>query len=249
MTEQMEVFRPSAIAKPPDVAGMMEKALAMGPEGVSALRELVTLHREQQEYNARLEFAEALSRFQEECPPIPRSSVAGFKTRSGQEVAYKYAGLEEILTTTREALRRHGFSLGFDTTVVGPLMQVTGILRHVNGHAERSSFSVPTSSANPGMSDQQKYAGALTFAKRSVIISLLGLIVSDPDTESQEDAATLTDDQAANLEALVDETGTDRNKFLQWANAPTFAQIRASRYVDAVAYLERKRGKVMKVPK
>lgn len=223
----------------PDIDAMMKMAVERGAEGVAVLRELVTLHREQQQYNAALEFNEALSRFQDECPQVPRSSVAGFKTRGGSDVTYKYAGLEEILTTTRETLRRNGFSLGFDTAVAGPLMTVTGILRHVNGHSERSSFSVPTASANPGMSEQQKFGGALTFAKRAVIISLLGLIVSDPVDE--EDAQTITEEQAANLAALIDETATNMEKFLKWANADNVSSIRASRYDDAVRFLERKR--------
>jgi hypothetical protein len=229
----------SLVARGPDIDSMMRMAVERGPEGVAVLRELVTLHREQQQYNAALEFNEALSRFQDECPPVPRSSVAGFATRGGSRVEYKYAGLEEILTTTRETLRRNGFSLAFDTSVDGSLMRVTGILRHVNGHSESSSFAVPTASANPGMSEQQKFAGALTFAKRSVIISLLGLIVSDPTDE--EDAHAITESQAANLSALIDETGTDLGRFLKWANAESVDQIRASRYEDAVRFLERKR--------
>ena len=225
----------------PDVPAMMEKAIAMGPEGVAALRELVTLHREQQQYNARLEFFEALSRFQEECPPIPRSSETKFTTRGGSEVHYKYAGLEEILTTTREPLRREGFSLTFDAATQGPLMNVTGTLRHVNGHSEQSSFPVPTASANPGMSEQQKFSGALTFAKRSVIISLLGLIVTDPTDEA--DAHVISDEQVANLRALIEETDTNEQRFLKWANAESIPEIRASRYEDAVRFLERKRNK------
>lgn len=53
----------------------------------------------------------------------------------------------------------------------------------------------------------------------------------------------VTAEQAANLEALVTETGSNRAAFLKFASADSFSKIRAASYDNMVKALESKRQK------
>lgn len=53
---------------------------------------------------------------------------------------------------------------------------------------------------------------------------------------------TITDDQAANIEALISEVGADINKFLVFIKARSVSEILAKDYENVVRQLERRRG-------
>lgn len=68
----------------------------------------------------------------------------------------------------------------------------------------------------------------------------------DADAESHEvdskAAAPLTPEQAADLTALIEETGTDAGKFCQFFKVQGIEQLRGADYDRAVRMLEKKRG-------
>lgn len=96
------------------------------------------------------------------------------------------------------------------------------------------------------MSDQQRYGSALTYAKRQVLISALGLSLADPDAPSERtEHVALTDAQVANLCAALDEIGPDgRARFLKWASIESPSDLPASRLDEAFEAIKavRERG-------
>lgn len=227
--------------EPTAVIALMEKALAAGPEMVAALKELVQMRREMRQEQAALEFAAALANFQQTCPPVPRSTTVKFTTSSGAEVSYKSADFEQIAETIAPAMRANGLSFTFDGKADVNMLTETVTLRHINGHSITSSFTLPTSNKNPGMSDQQKYAAAATFAKRQALMAVLGLSLTDPDPDNGADPTTIDEDQASSLEALITEVGADKGKFLAYMRVKALSDIRAADYPQAVRALEQKR--------
>jgi hypothetical protein len=223
----------------------MARALEKGPEAVGALERLIDLHERIQRRNAELEFAGALARFQDQCPAIPRTSSAQIVTKSGGSYGYKYADFEQIVETTRPHLRANGFSFTFDAASRDGQLVVTGTLRHINGHLVTSSFSLPTSASNPGMSEQQKVGAAMTFAKRQVLCSLLGLSLTDPEADGQ-DPTKMSESQVANLRALlseVDRDGKTLARLLALLGVDRLEDALARQYDAAVRSLENKRGR------
>jgi len=149
---------------------------------VETLERLQALHERVSDRAAANEFARELAAFQEECPPIVKSSTAKVMTRGGVNYSYKYAELDQIARTVRPLLARRGFSYTWDSDVRDMALHCVCILRHVNGHFEKANFSAPVESA-AGMSEQQKHASALTYARRQSLVQVLGLTTTDPDTD------------------------------------------------------------------
>jgi len=228
---------------PPQVFELFTLALSKGAEGVGALKDLVALQDQMQRRNAELEFSRALAEFQESCPSVNKSSSAKISTRSGANYGFTYAGLEEIIETVRPLLTRLGFSFTFDTEATAQMLKCTCILRHSHGHEMRASFSCPTENAS-GASAQQKFGGANTYAKRQCLVSVLGLSMTDVDADDPEGTGSkfVTEDQAANIEALLTETGANRAKFLAVCGAKSVAEIPGGAYLMAVNMLQAKRS-------
>jgi hypothetical protein len=116
-----------------------------------ALEKLVALKERMEDRNARKEFAAALAKFRAECPPIYEVEARG---RSP-------AGLDRTDSTTRRSrialpvmqphLERNGFTVKWDRTADKSMLTSVCTLRHVGGHSDTSSFTLPVDSA-AGMS-------------------------------------------------------------------------------------------------
>jgi ERF superfamily protein len=223
-----------------DMQSLFALVIEKAPDKAEALERLVALYDQQQRRNAELEFAKALAAFQDTCPPIPRTSTAKIATRTGAGFEYRYADFEQIIETIRPHLRENGLSFTFDSKVDGAMLVCTGVLRHVNGHSIASSFTLPTASQS-AMSEQQKVGAALTFAKRQVLASLLGLALTDPDPDHETDKTPISNEQLANLNALIGEVKADVARFLAYLRVDNLAALPASRYGEAIAALEAKR--------
>jgi hypothetical protein len=222
------------------VMSLFDKAIAQGAGGVAALEQLVNLHDRVQRRRAELEFSRALVAFQQNCPPIPKSSTANIPTKGGGSFKYTYADLEQIIETIRPHLAAQGFSFSFDSAVADATLTCFCTLRHANGHSDTTRFSLTTTSAS-AMSEQQKVGAALTFAKRQTLTSILGLSLTDAAPEQGTSFVSISDEQVANLEALIQETGSDRGGFLKYLGIDELAELPLARYSGALALMEQKR--------
>lgn len=210
---------------------------------VEQLKELVALHGQMEQRQARREFFAALRAFQQDCPPIKRNSEAKIATGGGSNYQYTFADFEDITTVVDPILAKHGLSYGFDTTLNKEQLEVVCLLRHDAGHEQATRFSVPTET-KAGMSPQQKVGAALTFAKRYALSAALGLTTTDAETDPRDlDPRLITDDQATQIEDLLTESKANRAKFLEFMGAGSIAEIRAVDYQRAVRSLEQKKAK------
>jgi hypothetical protein len=219
--------------------------------GVSpdALEKLVSLQERMEDRNARKEFARALAKFKAECPVITKSRHVAVEGRSAS-YGFDFAPLEEALPIMEPYLEANGFTVKWDRIADGKGM-LTSVctLRHVSGHSDTSSFTLPTESSNPGMSLQHKYAGAATFADRKSLFAVLGIVAEKESAAARRevDPTPVTDDQLTDLE---DRMATRlkgrpavkavewRKKFLAHFGVETLAKLRAADYEAAVEALK-----------
>lgn len=220
--ESMTALAPVAEVKAPivprtgglDMQGMFDKALAAGPEGVASLKDLVALHQQLQERDAKMQYGEALAAFQAEVPVIRKNKEAEIAARSGRSYTYRYADLASLTATIRPLLTKHGLSYSFGMTLDGGVATITVTLRHVAGHSETSGFPCAVASPNPGMSLQQQAGGAYTFAQRYALIGMLGLTTAEDDLDGQEaanlDNTPVTEKEAVSLIVAIDSLDGNR---------------------------------------
>lgn len=215
-------------------------AIEKGSDGVEAIERLQAVLEHQEKRSAELQFSLDLAEFQRECPPIEKKSSANISTGSGAGFKYAYADFETIVAAVRPLLSKYGFSFTFDSDTDGAMLKCTCILRHANGHREQSSFRLPTANRSAA-SDQQKVGGALTYAKRQTLISVLGLSLTDPEPEPAKSVETVSEDQGTTIEALLEETGVTREKFCARFKVERVHDLPSSLYAEAVRLLEAKR--------
>ncbi len=211
---------------------------------VASIKELVALHNQQADRMAAGEFYAAMAQFQSACPSIPKSSTATV-LKEGRKIAeYHYAELPTIAAIINPLLSRVGLSYTWDAKVdAAGMLTCTCKVRHAAGHSEESSFSCPIGGTSL-MSDAQKGAATLTYAKRQALVSVLGLTTGDADIDGAgeiEAPAAVTETQAANLRALADEVGANLPLFFKFFGIKAFAELPAARMKEAVAMLEAKR--------
>lgn len=227
------------------VPGLIQLAIERGVD-VEVLERLVALQERVTERNARAAYFEALAAFQDECPEIRKSRDAKIATKNGGSYGYSFAPLEEITRTIRPIMRRHGLSYSFTVESTSKdVLNVKCILRHIDGHQEEAAFPVPIGTS-AGMSDAQKNGAALTYGRRQSLIAVLGLTTADSDSDAAAPAPgkpdTITDREAADLSALMDEVGADRDKFLRWAGVRHIDDLPKQKLPEAIKLLQRKRG-------
>jgi hypothetical protein len=212
----------------------------------------VDLHERLERRQAEKDFYGALAQFHSEMRPIAhnrmKEKVAGTK---GGEVTYSWVDLPGIAEVVTPILTKYGLSYTWgDTTMQGQLLTANCILRHIGGHSISSSFTC-TIESNAGMSPQQKFGSANAYAQRYSLCAVLGITTTrEAGGDEDHDITKVTDMQAGDLESLFDEIASEAGRTPEWKvrqrkrflasmnGAETFADIRASRYKEAVGILE-----------
>lgn len=208
------------------------------PVPIETIERLVALNERMEARNAAAEFNGALAEFQAACPSVQRTSSATVTTKSGGQFTYRYAELDEIARVLRPLLQRHGLSYTWDSEMDGARIKCTCTVRHVAGHAQTATFTCPTES-DAKMSGPQAHAAALTYARRQSLVQVLGLTMTDQDTDgaSQE---KITATQAFDIEDLIRDADADRGKFLAYMQVDCVDNILARDLKKATTALQDK---------
>jgi hypothetical protein len=190
---------------------------------------------------AKAAFADALSRLQPKLPVIRERG--GIKDRSGN-VQSRYALWEDIVGIITPLLAEEGFSLSFRTEGTDKGVTVTGVLLHREGHSEQTSLPIPLDTSG-SKNNVQGVGSSTSYGKRYTAAALLNLRTGDVDDDGRAAGGpeTVSEDQVANLEALLSEVGADKVKFLRFLKVDSLADILAANYSAAVRAIEAKRGR------
>lgn len=215
-----------------EIGHLLQLALTSGVP-VETIERLVALKERAEARNAAEAMTNALAAFQAECPHIRRTSQASITTGSGGSYGYKYAELDQIASVIRPLLVKHGLAYSWDMDAANDRITCTCILRHVAGHSLTAKFATPTSTKS-AMSDQQKVAAALTYARRQSLVQVLGLTMTDKDTDGAvQNTAKITEQQGFDIEDLIRDSGADRAKFLAYMGVASVGDILAADYQKA----------------
>lgn len=244
MTAVTKPEAPRAAVSVPIEGGSVTDLLRIAVERgtpVAELKELVALHDQMAQRQARQEFAAAMAAFQQECPPIKHERTASIVTSKGSSYKYTYAELDVIAKKVNPILARHGLSYRWNTKVEGNTLTCECVVSHTAGHSESSFFALPVE--NPSaMSPQQKVGAAYTFAQRRSLSAALGITTTDDDTDAGDvDPKPVSEEQLHTIEDLCaerDMTGRRLEKFLAHMGVANLDEIRAVDYQKAVNTLK-----------
>ena len=156
----------------------------------------------------------------------------------------KYANLESVIEAAHGALEANGLAvMQGPGPMDGNCITLTTRLIHESGEWVETDFSLPA-----GKMDPQAAGSAITYARRYSLMAMLNMPAVDDDGEAsmprgQPSAKPITQNHADTLEALIQDVGADRGRFLDYFKVNALGLIPATDYDRAVDALEAKRAK------
>lgn len=212
---------------------LLQSAQSSGAS-IEQMQQLMDLQERYENREALKAYNNAMSAFRNEAPTINRS-------RKGHNT--KYAGLAETIEAIKPLLSRHGLSHQWKTKQDGGLISVECTVLHRMGHSESTSLT-----AEPDKTGQknsiQAIGSTVAYLERYTLYAILGLASREMDDDGAGGSTepVLDDEQLANVEALVAETGANVNGLCTFFKAEKVTDIKSKDYATLVKMLEKKRG-------
>lgn len=207
-------------------------------ERLLAMQERITAKHAESEFNA------ALNAAQTEIGTIS-ADAENSQTKSRYAT---YAKLDKVL---RPIYTRHGFSLSFDETdsPKPDHIRVLAILAHRGGHSHKYQKDMPADGkgAKGGdvMTKTHAAGAAASYGMRYLLKGIFNVAIGEEDTDGNEprDEPRISEDQAATLQALMEEVGADKARFFAYLKIGALEEIHARNYASVVKLLESKRAR------
>lgn len=188
-------------------------------DSAGALKELVLLQNHQQDRAKKQAWNMAFSRVRGRLNTVIATRAIPDKSGSAK---WKYANLEDIQDDIDAILHSEGMTTRFDSRRDGDLCVGICWLSHEEGHEEKSECAIKAPGAMGGD------LGAFKIAKRGALVAILGIKVRQDD-----DARMLGDfistEQAEDLQRRLKAIGRDDSKFLAFAGARSWQEIRQAK--------------------
>lgn len=220
---------PASVALTP--MQMAYQLIAKGTD-LESVKEMLAVGREIERDQARRAFDSAIAAAKARITPV-------IKNRDGH--TGKYADFAAIAKAVDPIISEVGLSYRFRTQQADRIT-VTCVLSHKDGHSEETSLAGPadTSGAKNAI---QAIGSTLTYLQRYTLVQALGLAAAEDDNGTAAGAAGLAinEQQRADLDKLIEATGSDPDKFLAYFKIEYLANLPSSRFAEAKRLLEQKR--------
>jgi hypothetical protein len=157
----------------------------------------------------------------------------------------KFASLAAVRNAVVPAFSKHGLSVLQNLVTTAEGVACETIILHSSGQSLKLGPLLM-----PAMKhDAQGLGSAATYARRYSLLAAAG-VVGEEDDDAEAAVKTngkdphITEKQLADLDALIEEVGADKAKFLKYLRLSNLADLPAKAYSNAVKDLEAKRGRV-----
>jgi len=148
----------------------------------------------------------------------------------------KYADLAACVEAVIDALHENGIALMQRTTESESGVIVETVFIHESGEEMSGGrLHVPADKHSP-----QGYGSALTYARRYSLMAACGIAPEDDDGNAA--SAKVSQEQAANIEALAEEVGKPTGEICKYFGVKKVSDLPAAKYAGIIATLEKKRG-------
>lgn len=159
------------------IAQAIEKGLP-----VETMEKLLAMQERWEAAQAKKEFVVALSQFQSDCPVVGKTKKVLNKDGT---LRYQYAPLDSIVEKIKKPLKSAGLSYTWDVRNDEGFITAVATITHERGYSQTSEFKIPIDKEG-FMTAPQKYASALTFAKRYSLCNALGISTGEEDTDATD---------------------------------------------------------------
>lgn len=202
------------------------------------MEKLWHLHERISARQAEIAFNTAMNACQAEIPAV-------FRNKINEEKSSRYADLEQLDKVSRPIYTRHGFALSFGTAdcpLPGHARQ-TCLVSHIGGYSRLYQADIPLDltgpKGNPNKTGVQGFGSSMSYGQRYLTKLIFNIALTNEDNDGEGgDRETISEEQIANIEALLTELGKDKTKFLKWAKVDSLDQIVVGAYSETIKTLE-----------
>lgn len=227
------VKQPEPSLDPMSMMEVITRAAADPAVDADKMERMLAMAERIQERQAKVIYAEAMARIQAEMPRITKSGVI---TDKHGAVRSTYAKYEDIDATIRPLLAREGFSINYDTEFANGLLIITIEVCHAGGHSEKRRTFMPKNEA-PGASSAQNMGGTISYGKRYAVCQFFNIITVDSDHDGVDESVPISPEQVMEIEDLLQDSGANRTRFLQWLEIEKVEDISVGVFTNAKAKL------------
>ena len=240
-TKQMEPIVTGQQITPMD---MLNMAVSQNAD-LDKLEKLMALQERWEANEAKKAFISAMSNVQAKTKRIEADS----ENKQTHSRYASYAALDRVL---RPIYTEEGFSLSFGTgeTQSENVVRVICDAYHRNGHVVNYHIDMPSDGkgAKGGdvMTKTHATGSAVRYGMRYLLNMIFNVAIGVDDDGNGAGIEYITEGQAADLNALLDEVGADKVKFKAHFKIDKIEELPAKAYKQAVALTEAKRKQPQK---
>jgi hypothetical protein len=163
----------------------------------------------------------------------------------------KYATYAKLDSILRPIYTKHGFSVSFDEddSPKAEHIRVLAYVAHEAGFTRTYRKDMPADGkgAKGGdvMTKTHAAGAAASYGMRYLLKGIFNVAVGEDDADGNAPPADddqITEEQAATVRDLIEETNSDIEKFCQYLKVEAIPDIRQSQFGRVIAMLEKKRG-------
>lgn len=215
-------------------ADMLQSALDRGLDPES-LQKFMDLYDRFEAKQAKAAFDQALADFKRNPPKV----VHDLKNAQYDST---YSSLANLVNTVNASLAEHGLNATWEYSQ-DETIHVTCVLSHTQGHSVRTTLSGPPDDSGKKNSLQQ-IKSTTTYLRGATFEAVTGVATTAVNKDDDGNGAAgpaISEQELADLEALVDEVGADKAQFCKVCKVESLADLPKSKLKGAIAKLEQKR--------
>lgn len=221
---------------------MLSVAVQRGAD-LAYVKQLMDLQERWEANQARKAYVAAMAAFKASPPTIVKNKHVEFELKTGGRQSYNHATHDEVTNKIIVALSPHGLSHAWAIRQADGLIFVKCRVTHELGYFEEVELFGPPDTTGV-KSPIQQIASTVTLLQRYTLLAVTGLSTEEmgrADTDGRNPKPRVSEEQVANLEALLTEVGANKINFLKWLKVDALADILATNYDACVKAIEAKR--------
>jgi hypothetical protein len=236
------IQRETGLPEPANILEIVSRAAADPNIDVAKTEKLLEMYERISAKNAEVAFNLAMKASQEEMPKILRN-------KENQQTNSRYADLEQVNAAIVPVYTKHGFSLSFGTAdcPIAGHFRITCLVSHIGGHSRSYQADVPIDmtgmKGNQNKTATHGFGSTMSYGRRYLTLLVFNITLTNEDKDGNQSAEGLSDEQIANIEALLTETSSDKGRFLKYLKVSSLGDIPAANYSTVVKLLEAKRSR------
>lgn len=202
-----------------DPYSLLSSAVEQGAD-LDRLQKLMDLQERWEKSEAEKSYNLAVANFKANPPKIIMDMI-------NPEYRSAYCSLSNLVNTANQSMSPLGLNIRWEFAQPDGLLQVTCILSHVQGHAERATLIGPSdTTGGKAKNPIQAMRSTSTYLRKLTFEAVTGLSADYEDQDGNEsEIEPISQAQARSLNNLIKTTGTNLEQFLAYAKVDKIEDI------------------------